>query len=234
VLIGGLIAIPVTAAYFGLAQTEVIARAGAFNLGFCAMPLIFQRLPLGQIFGCLWFFLLFIAGMLSSIALAQPMMAFLQDEFKFSRKNAALLIGVLSIFLAIPVVLFLKHGFLDEMDFWPGTFTVVFFAIIEIIIFIWVFKPENAWKEMMSGADMRVPRVFLFLMQYVTPVYLGLLLIFWFWQEGLETLFMKEVALENYPYVWFVRFLLASILLAILFLVRVAWQRKHRIQHKIP
>lgn len=71
VLLGGFIAIPVTVAYFGIAQTAAVAQNGAFDLGFCALPLIFQKLPGGQIFGMLWFFLLFIAGLLSSIALAQ-------------------------------------------------------------------------------------------------------------------------------------------------------------------
>jgi len=234
VLIGGFIAIPVTVAFFGLAETLVIAKNGAFDLGFCAMPLIFQKLPAGQLFGTLWFFLLFIAGVLSSIALAQPMMAFLQDEFKLSRRSAALIIGGLSLFLAIPVVIFLKHGVLDEMDFWLGTLGVVVFSIVEVIIFIWIFKPRNAWKEIIAGADMKIPRFFFFAMQYVTPVYLGLLLIFWLVQDGVKVLLMKGVDPQDYPYVWFARFLLTALLLTMLLLVYIAWRREHRIQRRVP
>jgi len=235
VLIGGFIAIPVTVAYFGVAETMQIAHSGSFDLGFNAMPLIFQKLPAGQIFGTLWFFLLFIAGLLSSIALAQPMMAFLQDEFKLSRRSAAVTVGGLCLFLAIPVVIFLRHGFLDEMDFWLGTFGVVLFAFVEIILFIWVFKPHNAWKEIQMGADIKIPRIFFFIMQYVTPAYLIILLGAWLSGDGMDILFMKNVQPENYPYIWFARFLMTAILFTLFFLVFVAWrQNKHRIQQRIP
>lgn len=234
VLIGGFIAIPVTVAFFGLEQTQVIAKNGSFDLGFCAMPLIFQKLPGGQIFGTLWFFLLFIAGLLSSIALAQPMMAFLQDEFRLSRKNAALIVGGLCIFLVIPIVIFLRHGFLDEMDFWLGTFGVVLFALVEIILFIWVFKPENAWKEMRMGADIEIPKIFYPIMQYVTPVYLIILLGAWFYQDGLKIMFMRGVAAADYPYIWFARFSMTAMVVILMLLVFIAWQKKHRIQHRVP
>ncbi len=234
VLLGGFIAIPVTVAYFGITQTSVIAHGGAFDLGFCAMPLIFQKLAGGQIFGTLWFFLLFIAGLLSSIALAQPMMAFLQDEFKLSRQSAALIVGSLCLFLAIPVVIFLRHGFLDEMDFWLGTLGVVVFSIVEIVLFIWVFGARNAWKEIMMGADMKIPRVFFFTMKYVTPAYLSVLLAFWFAQDGIKTLFMAGVDPHDYAYIWFARFLMTALLLGLIFLVHLAWQKKHSIQHRVP
>ncbi|MBI4116009.1 MAG: sodium-dependent transporter [Candidatus Omnitrophica bacterium] len=231
VIIGGFIAIPVTVAFFGIMETQRIAESGAFDLGFCAMPLIFQRLPAGQIFGTLWFFLLFIAGLLSSIALAQPLMAFLQDELKVSRRNAALITGGLATFLAIPVVVFLKHGFLDEMDFWLGTFGVVGFSIIELILFVWIFGSEKAWKEILLGADIKIPRFFFFAIKYVTPAYLSLLLFFWFFQDGLKIMFMRGVASENFPYIWFARFLMTALFLVIIVLVRIAWQRHRRTAH---
>src|SRR3989338_10060709 len=78
VILGGSIAIPVAVAFFGVAGTAAIAQGGAFDLGFQSMPLIFQKIPLGQLFGTLWFALLFIAGMTSSVAIIQPLMAFLQ------------------------------------------------------------------------------------------------------------------------------------------------------------
>lgn len=234
VMLGGLIAIPVTVAFFGIAETQQIAHNGSFDLGFSAMPLIFQQMPGGQVFGALWFFLLFIAGLLSSIALAQPMMAFLQDEFKLKRKKAALIVGGLCWFLVIPIVVFLKHGFLDEMDFWLGTFGVVLFAFVEIVLFIWVFKPENAWKEIKMGADIPIPKIFFPIMQYVTPLYLLILLISWLAGDGMKILLMKNVEPEDYAYIWFARFMITMLVVSLLFLVSLAWQKKHYIQRRIP
>lgn len=234
VILGGSIAIPVAVAFFGLTATQEIAKGGAFDLGFFAMPLIFQKLPFGQFFGTIWFFLLYLAAITSSVAMAQPVMAFLQEEFKMTRKKAAWTIGAVLFFLMQPVIFFLKFGFLDEMDFWIGTFGIVLFAIIEVVLFIWLFGPENAWKEMNIGAEVEIPRFFMPIMKYVTPIYLIALLFVWFVQDGLKVLRMEGVPPQNQPYIWFARFLLIGICLAMIVLVRIAWQRKHYIQHKVP
>jgi len=234
VILGGSIAIPVMVAFFGLAQTQTIAAGGAFDLGFCAMPVIFQKMAFGSFFGTIWFFLLFLAGVTSSVAMAQPMMAFLQEEFKMTRKTAAWIVGALTFFFTLPVIFFLKHGFLNEIDFWIGTFGLVVFAIIEVILFIWVFGGENAWKEIHSGSDIRLPKFILPVMKYVTLAYLVILMVFWFIQDGWGVLTMKGVPAVDYPYIWFARFMLVGIGICMIFLVRIAWQKRHIIQQRIP
>jgi len=234
VILGGSIAIPVTVAFFGLMRTQEIAAGGAFDLGFFAMPIIFQQIPLGQLFSTLWFFLLFLAGITSAVAMAQPLMAFLQEEFKMARKSAAIAIGIAILFLSQPVIFFLKYGFLNEMDFWIGTLGLVVFAIIEVILFLWVFGHKNAWREITMGADIKIPKFFFFIMRYVTPVYLFVLLGFWFYQDGISVLMMKDVPAENIPYIWGARFLLLGIFGVMTFLVHIAWQKKHVIYQRIP
>lgn len=234
VILGGSIAIPVMVAFFGLAQTRAIAAGGAFDLGFFAMPIIFQKMAFGGLFGAIWFFLLFLAGVTSSVAMAQPIMAFLQEEFKMARKGAAWIVGSLTFFFTLPVIFFLKHGFLNEIDFWIGTFGLVVFAIIEVILFIWVFGGKNAWKEINSGTDIRLPKFVLPVMKYVTLAYLVVLMLFWFVQDGWGVLIMKGVSAADYPYIWFARFMLAGIGICMIILVRIAWQKKHVIQQRIP
>lgn len=234
VILGGSIAIPVAVAFFGLAQTQQIAAHGAFDLGFCALPLIFQKMAGGPFLGAIWFFLLFLAGITSSVAIAQPLMAFFQEEFKWSRKTTAWIVGGMTFFFTLPVIFFLKHGFLNELDFWVGTVGIVIFAIIEVILFIWIFGAKNAWKEIMSGADLKLPKFFMFIMKYVTLAYLVILLGFWMVQDGWNILIMKDVAKENYPYVWFARFMMIGVGALMVFLVHIAWQRKHIIQQRVP
>ncbi len=98
VVLGGSIAIPVAVAFFGLQATEDFAKGGAFDLGFVSMPLIFEKIPLGALFGFLWFLLLFFAGITSSVAMGQPVIAFLEDEFGMTRKKA---VGILAIVVLI-------------------------------------------------------------------------------------------------------------------------------------
>lgn len=231
VICGGSIAIPVAVAFFGLAETKDIAQGGAFNLGFTAMPIIFQKLPLGQIFGAMWFILLFFAGITSSVALCSPTMAFLQDQMKLSRRKAAMVVGAILMLCGLPVVFFLGHGFLDEMDFWAGTFGLVVFAMIEVILFAWVFGMKKAWAEMNSGADIRIPAVFKFIIRFVTPLYLIGLLIFWGLQDGIPILFMKGKAAVDIPYLWGARLMMVALTIAALVLVAYAYN-KGTIRHE--
>ena len=226
VIIGGTIAIPVAVAFFGLAETQVIAQGGAFNLGFQALPVIFQKIPLGQIFGGMWFFLLFIAGITSSVALTQPAIAFFEDEFKWKREKSVIVVFSVLITLSAVVIAFFKFGFLDELDFWAGTFGLVVFAAMEIILFSWIFGLKKGWVEMHKGADLKVPRFFKFVLTYVTPIYLLIMLGVWTYQDAVKEFLMKGKDPVNRPYLWGARAMIAALLLVMLLLIRKAWNKK--------
>ncbi|NUO80361.1 sodium:calcium symporter, partial [candidate division KSB1 bacterium] len=225
VVCGGSTAIPVAVAFFGIAETTTIAQGGSFNLGFMAMPIIFQKLPFGQLFGFMWFILLFFAGITSSVALCSPAMTFLQDQMKMTRKQAALVVGAILLICGLPVVLFLGHGFLDEMDFWAGTFGLVVFAMIEVILFAWVFGIRRAWGEINDGADIKIPRVFRFIIQYVTPVYLIGLLFAWGVQDGIPVLLMKGKPAADIPYLWGARLMMLGLTVVAVILIARAYKR---------
>lgn len=226
VVLGGTIAIPAAVIFFGAAGTQAIAQGGAFNLGFQALPVIFQKIPLGQIFGGMFFFLLFIAGITSSVAMTQPAIAFLQDEFKWKREKAVIAVFSVLVFCTAFVIAFFKFGFLDELDFWAGTFGLVVFAAIEIILFSWVFKIKKGWAEMHKGADLKVPKAFKFIMTYVTPVYLLVLLVVWTYQDAVKEFLMTGKDPAHRPYLWGARAMIVALLLAMMLLIRKAWNRK--------
>ncbi len=177
VVLGGSIAIPAAAAFFGVAAAQAIAASGAFNLAFVSLPAIFANIPLGQVFGFIWFILLFFAGLTSSVAITQPVIAFLEDEFKLDRKIAVL--ATMFILFGVAHVPIFLAGALDEMDFWAGTFFVVVFALCEVLIFFWGFSPSAAWAEINRGGFIKLPRVFFFIMRYVTPTFLSVITAWW-------------------------------------------------------
>ncbi|MFQ6103664.1 MAG: sodium-dependent transporter [Candidatus Glassbacteria bacterium] len=226
VILGGTIAIPAAFAFFGATETLAIARGGAFDLGFQSLPVIFQKIPVGNIFGCLWFLLLFFAGVTSSVAQSQPSVAFLHDELGLSRHRAVMVLGLLIFLCAQPVIFFLGHGFLDEMDYWAGTFGLVLLAAVEMILFAWVFRMERAWDEIHRGAGIRIPRVFYYIMKYVTPLYLIVLLIAWFYQSGIDVLLMRNVPPGDEAYRWGARILIAGLAIIIALLVRLSLRMK--------
>lgn len=216
VVLGASIAIPAAVVFFGVAGAESIAKSGAFRLGFVSMPAIFTHTPFGDFFGGIWFLLLFFAGATSSVALATPFIAFLQDEFGWSRKKAVVALGITWFALShIPILL---KGALDEMDFWAGTLGLVLFALLEVWIFLWIFGAENAWREITLGAKIKIPRIFLAVMKYISPLYLIVILIVWFIKSLPAMLSVNENILVT-------RVVLLLILISFLIGARVAWRK---------
>jgi len=226
VLLGGTIAIPAAVAFFGLAETRAIAQSGAFDLGFQSLPVIFQQLPLGRLLGAMWFLLLFIAGITSSVALVSPAVAFVEDEFGWPRRRAVNAVFAVLVAGAAAVVAFFRFGFLNEMDFWAGTFGLATFAVIEVVVFGWVFGIDRGWAELHKGADIRVPRVFRFVIKWVTPLYLLAILGVWTVQDAVPNLLMRSAEPANRPYLWGARALMLGLIALTLFLIREAWRRR--------
>ncbi len=171
VVLGASIAIPAAVTFFGVTFTQEIAEKGSFFLGFTSMPAIFSYLPAGRFFGFLWFFLLFLAGFTSTVAMAQPLLAFMQDEFGIPRKKAVLYLALLW-FVATHICIFIRDGW-QVMDFWSGTFGPVLMALVEAIIMMWIFGADRMWEEMHRGAELRAPRIFYYTTKYVTPLLLS-------------------------------------------------------------
>lgn len=226
VILGASIIIPAAFVFFGPHDIRTIAASGVFNLGFVTMPQILNQLMFPGFFGFLWFFLLFLAGVTSSISLLQPSIAFLEDEFRVGRKKAVWIVGSFSFVLCHFPVFLLRYGVVDELDFWGGTFFLVVFATIEVILFAWVFGIHNAWNEMHRGADLRVPVIYKFIIKYVTPLFLLVILSVWLWQEWMPVIRMENVSAESRPYVLGTRVVLALMLAALALAVKLAWKRR--------
>jgi NSS family neurotransmitter:Na+ symporter len=189
------------------------------------MPIVFQHLPLGNVFGFMWFFLLFIAGVTSSVALTLPAVTFFMDELGWSRKKAVNVISTFTFAASNLVMFFLVHGFMDELDFWAGTFGVVLLALIEIVVFFWVFGKDKAWEEITRGAEIKVPSVFGFIMKYVTPLFLIAILATWAKSDLIKILRMEAVSPADRPYIWVSRALMLAIIAGFAILVAIASRR---------
>lgn len=231
VIIGGMIAIPIAAAFFGLAMTKDIAAGGAFDLGLVAMASAFSNIPFGSILGFIWFILLFIAGITSSVAMVQPLVSFLQEQFRLSRERANIVIGIF-VFIGVHFVFFyFDHGFLDELDYWAGTFGLVVISLIEVILFGWVFGMKKGWEELNQGSDIRIPKIFYYVIKYVTPAYLLFILTFWTIDNAIPTLLLEGVDPADLAYRWGARAFILISLLAIIVMVWYAWKRNKGIPY---
>ncbi|KAA5549497.1 sodium-dependent transporter [Adhaeribacter rhizoryzae] len=174
VVLGSSIIIPIAVGYLGIDNVIEMTKSGGLGLGFRTLPYLFYQWGdvLGAVSGVMWFGLLFFAGITSSLAMGTPWMSFLMDEFKWKRESAALSFGVIVFVLGMPTVLFFNYGVFDEYDYWSGTVSLVVFAMVEAILFAWVFGMDKGMHEINSGSDIKVPNIYRFIIKYITPTFI--------------------------------------------------------------
>ncbi len=181
--LGGLITLPAGVAFLGIAG---VAGQSTFGLGFNVLPLVFSQMPAGGLFGFLFFFLLFLAAVTSSLSMLQPGIALLEETLGIARKQSVAFLGLITALGSGFVVYFSKDlKALDTLDFWVGTFLIFTLATIQIIFFSWVFGVDRGLAEAHRGSAIRIPRIFRPIMKFICPAFL--LIIFALW--GLENLF---------------------------------------------
>ena len=175
--LGGLISVPAAYAFLGVAG---VAGQGTFGLGFNVLPLVFAEMPAGELFGFLFFFLLFLAAVTSSLSMLQPGIAFMEEAMGINRKQSVAILGIITA-VGCMFVAYFSAGIkaLDTLDFWCGTFLIFILATIQIIIFSWNLGIEKGFEVAHQGAIMKIPSFFKPIMKFVTPAFL--LIIFFLW-----------------------------------------------------
>lgn len=174
VVLGSFILIPISIAFLGIDRVQELIELGSLSLGFKTLPYLFMQWGdvLGVISSLLFFTLLFFAGITSSLAMGTPWIGFLKDEFKWKHKSAAWSFGLIIFILGLPTIFLYKYGVFDEYDYWAGTVSLVVFALLESILFAWVFGMKRGWREITLNAEIKVPIIFKHIIKYVTPVLL--------------------------------------------------------------
>ncbi|MGO1918463.1 MAG: sodium-dependent transporter [Alkalibacterium gilvum] len=178
-LISGLMIFPALFA-FGLDPTE-----GA-GLVFIVLPGIFDALGgIGIFVGLLFFVLLTLAALSSSISLLEVSVSFLMDRVKMTRKGITLLLGSIIFLLGIPSSLsqgamditILGSSFLDFMDLFTANVLLPSSALISVLFVAWTWKKQDIYThtDLKQGA---VGTAFLMLARFFVPVAIALVLVF--------------------------------------------------------
>jgi len=183
VALGGLITVPAAFIFLGTAGV-MEATKSTFNLGFMTLPMIFNTMPLGQFVGAVFFFLLFLAAITSSLSMLQPAIALIEEGLGLGRKASVALLGFVTAVGSGFVVYFSKDAkALDTMDFWVGTFCIYVLATIQVLLFGWVLGIRKGYQELSTGAEIRIPYFVMYIIKYVSPIYLIAISVAWFYQQ---------------------------------------------------
>ncbi len=177
VCLGGLITIPAAFVFLGMAGAS---QSGTFDLGFKTLPVVFEYMPGGRFFGFLWFFMLFLAAITSSLSMLQPAIAFLEESLGIGRRASVAILGLIT-GLGSLFFIYFSNGLkaLNYVDDTVGNILIVVLALVQTLLFAWVLGVKRGVQFAHEGAEMRLPFFFPFVIKYVTPSYLIIMLVMW-------------------------------------------------------
>lgn len=180
VVLGGMIALPAAFIFLGPTFLSDPGNIGTFSLGFVTLPNVFNQMPAGAFFGFLFFFLLFLAAVTSSLSMLQPSIALLEEGLGITRKPSVAILGFITLTGTFFIAYFSAGAeALDTVDFWMANFFIFLFATIQTLLFGWVIGPKRAYAELAAGAEIGVPRGIMFVIRYISPLFLITVFVLW-------------------------------------------------------
>lgn len=181
-LMAGIVIFPAVFAY-GLEPNSGPA------LIFVTLPAVFKSMPFGSFFATLFFALIAIAAITSTISLLEVVVACFTEQFSIERKKATILISIALFIVGIPstlsfgvwsdVSIFGKSIF-DAFDFLTSNIFLPFAGILVCIFVGWIWGSKNAAKEISSyGAfSFKLEKVYSFVVKVLAPVVIGMIFLY--------------------------------------------------------
>ena len=198
-----------TAFSVGIIDTFVAVLAGfiifpaAFSVGiqpdagpsliFITLPNVFQQafsgIPvLAYIFSVMFYVLLALAALTSTISLHEVVTAYLHEEFNFTRGKAARLVTAGCILLGILCSLSLGVtkdftifglGMFDLFDFVTAKLMLPLGGLLISIFTGWYLDKKLVWSEITNNGTLKVPiyKLIIFILKYVAPIAISVIFI---------------------------------------------------------
>ena len=158
---------------FGLADHGV---AGT-TLVFSTLPEVFVRLPLTWLWSSLFFLLLAIAALTSTVSIAEVVIRCVQDRLKLSRRAACYWVMVPILFLSS--VCSLSMGMFNFLDFLTAEILLPIAAIGVCVFVGWIAPKSLLTNQLTNDGSIRsrIIGLCLFIIRYVAPALIFLVLI---------------------------------------------------------
>lgn len=166
------------------------------SLVFITLPGIFQQMTGGDFFGAIFFILLAVAALTSTISLLEVVVAFFSEELKISRKKATVIatlaISVLGVFASLSFgplkeyTLFQKSIF-DILDYVASNILLPLGGLLIVVFIGWFAGKKISKRELSNEGELRVNYfpVFNFIVKFIAPVAIAAIFIYSIFWGGL-------------------------------------------------
>ncbi|MFQ5765628.1 MAG: sodium-dependent transporter, partial [Rhodospirillales bacterium] len=157
------------------------------GLTFITLPAVFAKMPLGALFGTLFFLLLVVAALTSAMSLMEVVVAYLVDEKGQPRMKASVAAGVAIFLLGVPSSLSLGvwseytvagKGIFDVMDYLASNVLLPTGGIFIALFVGWVAFPKVMDADNGGiGHGFRWAVLWQFVCRYVAPAAIAVVLV---------------------------------------------------------
>ena len=142
-------------------------------LVFVTLPEIFKGMPLASVWAAIFFLLVILASLTSTISFHEVLTAYFAEEFSLTRKRAAMVTTVVSIVLST-VTFFSLFGidFFNIFDYVTANVLMPLGAMFTCIMVMWFMKKDFMKDELTNNGvcNRRLTPVILFMLRFITPV----------------------------------------------------------------
>lgn len=182
-VVAGLMIIPAVFAFSGGDPDALNKGPG---LMFQTLPKVFASMPLSNIMGAAFFFLVFAAAITSSMSIMETIVACVCDHFGMGRKKAVLLVGILSWIVSflpslgysvLSWVEILGFNILDFMDFITNAVLMPICSLLTCLFVSIGIGVKVIEQEVCISGEFKRRRLFDVMIKYIAPVFVCAILI---------------------------------------------------------
>ena len=196
-LLDTLIALMAGLAIFPIVFSVGLEAGAGPGLIFQTIPVVFSQIPGGHVLSIMFFLLLVFAALTSNISLLESQIAYFIDERCWSRKKATLTIGAMAFGVGIPTALsynvmaditFIgERNFFDSADLIASNYLLPIAGLLIALYVGWFWRGDKEKGELMAGGAAWVYPVWHWLIRYVSPLAVAVVLYFKIEEAGLWT-----------------------------------------------
>ena len=181
--LAGLMIIPATYAFSG---GDPAALGKGPSLMFVALPKIFDTMWGGHIIGIVFFVLVLLAALTSSISLMETVVSIICDKLKIKRIVSCIIVYLFSLILGLlscfgysifDEVKIIGMQFLDFFDFISNSVIMQIVAFLTCIFIGYIIKPKALIDEIELTGTFKRKKLFEVVIKYVAPVFIVLILL---------------------------------------------------------
>ena len=162
-----------------------IAPGAGPGLVFITLPNVFQQMPGGYVFCVLFFLLLAVAALTSSISILEVVVAYFSEELKLARRAATIMATIAITIMGIPCSLsmgvmskvqFMGKTFFDWLDFIASNILLPLGGLLIVAFVGWYLGREKAEAEVTNEGELKAGYLplFMFLAKFVAPLVIAI------------------------------------------------------------